>query len=1602
MEEFNADKLIADTVTPIQELQIDIRQKNPIDGSLGRLPEPTMDLGMLGGGINNKTEKATLSREVPITEGYDLVAGDWMKKFPTYKQGRDNYEYAGQNQTTTDKWVNGAEKAILKTGNAVLGGTVGIVYGLGAALNEGSFSALYDNDFSNKLADWDEKLNYQLPNYYTKQENNSGIFGQMGYANFWADKFLGGLSFTAGAIVSEAIWAYATGGTSLATLGARGATRWGLRGLGEAGTIAGVAKNKAFLNSMVGKAYQTGKISKTAAINIARTGEALSTAGFMMRSAGYEASVEALQFKREAEENFYSNFEAQNNRQPTPEEVTEFEKNNVQAANAVFGSNMAILGVSNLAMFGNTFGYKNPIKTGINDFINKKAFGYGVEKASDGAYKALTATGKQKFARGVFDYVVKPASTEGLFEEGLQGVTTKMANKWIENSYDKGRTNETFTQMESFWQSIEEQYGSEEGWKDNMLGMLIGIAGGAVNVRGEQKAKQAEFDYQSAVMNTYDKDTLQSMVIPFRVQSANRMSAFSEEAKQEEQKGNIFKTKQAQESAKVTYINSELVMGSSISEITDKISNSLNSVSEEQWIESGIAKEDIDQHKSETLQDFKDLANEYKTNKQYFQYLFGKKLVGEQNFEETNLEKVLGSNFSKNAQLVEAFAWQATMGERANGMMSDVKNTVSKEIGQENADTMTTISKLKEVGEIQNANLNTLQKEYAQSLKERDALVKKITKLQSAPKETTAEGAQKTPYREAELRLLEVEETLSKIEAEAAAISEKIVNTERYKQSIENVNTSTNLSTATITGTDLLNLNKNIEKFKSAIDYLKETNPQRHQYLVDLLDEYGQAQDMFLNTQKTIRTLASPNVKMENIGGWISAKLKNKKAMDEDTQTWMQNALNEYANAQKATIESNLESQEVVPPTEDSKKDLKSKEENVKITSPKSDLEIYKQKIENLLKNVYRSLSHLPTASEDLLETKPTKKDIEDYRTLNKNSKEFKKVQSKLQNWKLLATAVDEDYTSIAELLDVIEQLETEVAEKETKDEVTTEEILTSFEGTGSVFDPTLTINTNATATVKINEGAQTLQLTHIKARYIVEQIGTEYTIKGKGKDIDNLKVGDIVTIDNISFTYLSGGRLEFKTGEFSARQQQLNLYLIDTKTVKWSFPDMYSVVNNEWVKTPSQFTDNLIDAQKSYNVQKGDKLTLHIDNVDGWNDTKEGSNKEQLKIYLKDSSGNYISTLRGLGEVNEKTDPVFLNIRERAFEVWDSNGRPSKMDLGIEVEADNLFFGSLELVMEDGQPIETDISKNASQKVIISKGYIQDGELTLDTETKDVNTAYVGKISKNNPGKKQPIVIVRKGSYNIALPITMRKTPSPLNFEGLLVGSTQEMVLKINEEALNNGIKSDLVFEDITQDSDGNITLSPKAEAVKELFNNHTTFVDADTVASKKYKRDNLTKDATIRVDLDNMDRVFASPKLRIKLDESVVIKTEVEVKNNTLIEIENELNSIAIELYKDYVSNASTKYLDSNGDIIEDTTYTDAFDNNEITEANSQIQKMANIKVLREALSTKTPKKLTDIIGKDKITQAEKLLNQYDFVKSQLVVKNEDVANGTKNICN
>ncbi len=212
-------------IAPINEMMQSVRKN--ADTSTKKQGDFFVNFGEINNrGVDNRIQ--TFDNTTPFLDVYQpLNSGEVVAKYDTFTPGIDNNEYLAQNQSGWEQTVNGLEKAGANIGSVVLGNTAGFVYGLADWAKTGNFSSVYDNSFSKTLDDWNTKLNYQLPNYYTKQEKEAGFLGSLSSANFWANDVMNGLSFTIGTIASEAIWAYATGGASLAVKMGRAGAKLG-------------------------------------------------------------------------------------------------------------------------------------------------------------------------------------------------------------------------------------------------------------------------------------------------------------------------------------------------------------------------------------------------------------------------------------------------------------------------------------------------------------------------------------------------------------------------------------------------------------------------------------------------------------------------------------------------------------------------------------------------------------------------------------------------------------------------------------------------------------------------------------------------------------------------------------------------------------------------------------------------------------------------------------------------------------------------------------------------------------------------------------------------------------------------------------------------------------------------------------------------------------------------------------------------------------------------------------------------------------------------------------------------------------------------------
>ena len=397
---------------------------------------------------------------------YRLSSGTWIPKYESYIPGVDNDTRLSSSQGRTEKWMRGLGKFVGKAALYGLGGVIQPFYGIYAGVSRGNFNAVFDNDFTRWLDDQDKKMDYGLAHYYNREERDMNFLQSMTTANFWFNDFLSGLAFTAGAMLSSAVYSGA-----------------GLMNLARTGARAGVALAR------IGKAASDTKKAFGVYLRAARTGrrigKGLDTLAFLGTSTSWEASVEARSMLMEAEENFRQSYRNAYGREVPYEELMKFRADNANAANVVFAANVGILSLSNIAMFGDMFG----MDLGVDKFIKRNIFGVGAERMDNGMLRTITPKKWQKIAGNTFNIIKRPVS-EGLYEEGLQGVASKSAEDWVESRYNPMAIRQNIGYMEAIKNGFKETYGSSQGWKEIGIGMIIGSVMGGKTFGGIKEWSQ--------------------------------------------------------------------------------------------------------------------------------------------------------------------------------------------------------------------------------------------------------------------------------------------------------------------------------------------------------------------------------------------------------------------------------------------------------------------------------------------------------------------------------------------------------------------------------------------------------------------------------------------------------------------------------------------------------------------------------------------------------------------------------------------------------------------------------------------------------------------------------------------------------------------------------------------------------------------------------------------------------------------------------------------------------------------------------------------------------------------------------------------------------
>lgn len=814
-------------------------------------------------------DKVSMTTPVDVNEVYAEVGGDYLSRFPGYIKGTDNAERAARQQTTGEKMANGLTKAGVQLGSTVLGGTVGFVKDIENWISSGfDMDAVYTDEFNKSLDEFNEKLQFTLPNYYTKQEQDMNFGQSLGTANFWANDLPNGISFTLGAMVSEGIWAAATGGTSLASAGAR----WAMK----AGKLGRILNKVNGSQKLTGNLIRASEKANRSVQNVKKTYNSISaanTARFMFTSAGYESGVEARQFMKESKENFENYFQETYGRGPNAQERSEFEKGLISSANAVWAGNMAVVGGSNLAVFGRMFKVTRPLlKSGnkLKSGINSRIFGIGSKTSKEGgksAKEALTPNKLQKVA-GYTQSFGKSAVIEGFWEEGNQSVIGNMADDWLSSGYEEGSARDTYDFMGGLYDSYAETYGSKEGWKEIGIGMMVGTLGGGIS--GQFGSYNRALKNEKVYADAINSSEFGAQATADKMMTYSRMMKANKDEQDAVERGDRTAEENARKRGILSFVANQDTYGRQ-DETFENFKAALELTDDATVAkENNISEQEVADYKSSVLEEFKSLQDSYTDNKR-----FADMILGESPSVDSKVDK---------SMVADAIAYNMTMGKEASDhadifleeFIKEVSSVLSPEQALDFKDAARLRSGLEKASKEKRVRYNNAQKTYNRLNRQKTELEKKIKSVQ---RKLSRVGNEQTEQKKKEKdTLLELTEKLNDLEttelprarAEWETSSNIIITNNPFSFTedtdsgfmVTSADRLAQLSQIDDSGNLVGGVLKNID---DSLEQLAQDNPVAYQRAQKMLTEYKRSVYAFKEFNKTIQGISNPNFKPTNL-----------------------------------------------------------------------------------------------------------------------------------------------------------------------------------------------------------------------------------------------------------------------------------------------------------------------------------------------------------------------------------------------------------------------------------------------------------------------------------------------------------------------------------------------------------------------------------------------------------------------------------------------------------------------------------------------------------------------------------------------------------------
>lgn len=368
----------------------------------------------------------------------------------------------------------GLAKGVVLAGTTFLDGTVGTVVGAANAISEGKFSAFWDNPFARAMKevnDWSEEA---LPNYYSQEEQMNDANGEwyknVFTANWWGDKFIKNLGFTAGA--------FATGNVVSSALG----------------------KAPGIVKSVVGATVSAINEGKVEALNNSDEWYKFEKQKIDDK---FRVQYEALQQYSNEPEIYNALLESTNSQYEAA--LVKLNEDKAKVGNVDLALNLPILMASNMYMWGKL--YAGGSKTAISNMNIAKRNGKYISQSTP--FKAFTGF----LTEGTEEISQKAAATIPGLKYGSE------LEEFYMSRWDPEANTEVLDWTKAFAKGIADTVGDPSSWEEFTIGALTGALGmpSFRSTRTEEGKRQSPITIRGGIIGDYrdyreQKDRENSMV----------------------------------------------------------------------------------------------------------------------------------------------------------------------------------------------------------------------------------------------------------------------------------------------------------------------------------------------------------------------------------------------------------------------------------------------------------------------------------------------------------------------------------------------------------------------------------------------------------------------------------------------------------------------------------------------------------------------------------------------------------------------------------------------------------------------------------------------------------------------------------------------------------------------------------------------------------------------------------------------------------------------------------------------------------------------------------------------------------------------------------